>query len=483
MGFVGKGLAPQPRAGELFRWAATHNPKLQLQWRISKPERMYKMKHWLNITSGLICLILLGLLVVTLPPLMKERERTLAAQVPQSPLATPTPLGPLVTPTVAPTPISPCTFAPRPAPAKPVTPLEAYQFSEPQVVLTHTSAIGIAGWLPNGQQLLITRLIPDQPREVIEVFNTRTGELQRYGERHSLPGKPVWLAAYQAVAFADVGPDQQVVLRISRGEAVSIETPVSGLATSSLTASPDGSRVVFFTQAAPDRAEALDVALAQRQIFPALSLTPWQDLSALGQQYGPEPYQATWSPSGNQIAFYNDTGFYLVDLPSGRICEVDLGFERGETGYGKRWAFYVQWSPNGRYIGALTSVGDHPVSFVDLTLIDTSTGERRALSPGPDIEYVYDFTWAPDSHQLIALAQVEIIQGRPIQKLYLMDVQTGVSQSVVPHNVFGGGAIEGWQLAWSPDGQTLAVKCPTWLETGPTIVEDHICTISVARKP
>ncbi|WP_322798143.1 hypothetical protein, partial [Thermoflexus sp.] len=65
-------------------------------------------------------------------------------------------------------------------------------------------------------------------------------------------------------------------------------------------------------------------------------------------------------------------------------------------------------------------------------------------------------------------------------KLYLIDARTGDSQQVMPDYVFGGGAIEGWQLAWSPDGQTLAVKCPAWLETEPTIVEDRVCVLSVA---
>lgn len=397
-------------------------------------------------------------------------------QPPYPPPATPTPPGPPATPTAAPTPIPRCTFAGRPAPAEPGPPLEAYRFSEPRVVLTHTSAIGIAGWLPDGERLLITRLIPGQSREYIEVFNTRTGELQRYGERHSLPGKPVWLAAQQAVAFADVSPEKQVVLRISRGGAAPIETPVSGLAGSFLGASPDGRQVVFFTHAAPNKPEALDIAQAQRVTLPVtLPPTPWP------------PYQVSWHPQGRQIAFYNDTGFYLVDLPSGQVCELDLGFEESEARYGKRWALYAQWSPNGRYLTMLTTVGNLPVHFVDLTLIDTDTGERRILSLGSDFEpsqhYIYDFAWSANSQQLITLAQTGVVRGRPIQKLYLVDVQTGKFQPILTDYDFGGGAIEGWQLVWVPNSHTVAVKCPTWLETEPTISEDRICLIPVTFKP
>jgi Tol biopolymer transport system component len=164
---------------------------------------------------------------------------------------------------------------------------------------------------------------------------------------------------------------------------------------------------------------------------------------------------------------------------------VGLGFEESEAQYGKRWTFYVQWSPNGRYLAALSAIGDLPVHFIDLILIDMNSGERRTLSPGLDLEqhYVYDFGWAANNQQLITLAQTETIQGRPIQKLYLIDVQTGDSRQVMPEYVFGGGTIESWQLAWAPNGQTLAVKCPTWFEVEPTILEDRICLISVTLRP
>lgn len=446
------------------------------------------MKRLLSIAEGLLGLLILGALAIMLTLTFGglQADEKPASQDFQSPIETPTPPGTPATPTVAPTPVPCCSFAARSAAAELATPLEAYRFSEPRVVLTHTSATGIAGWLPDNQRLLITRLMPEQSREYVEIFNVQTGELQRYGERHSFDAKAVWLTTTQAVAFVDVSSDRQVVLRISRGESGPVEEVVSGLAAPYLAASPDGRRVVFFTQVAQNRPEAFDATQAQRQTFPVtLPLTSWQELSALGQQYGPEPYRATWSPSGNQIAFYNDTGLYLFDLPSGQICEVGLGFEESEAQYGKRWTFYVQWSPNGRYLAALSAIGDLPVHFIDLILIDMNSGERRTLSPGLDLEqhYVYDFGWAANNQQLITLAQTETIQGRPIQKLYLIDVQTGDSRQVMPEYVFGGGTIESWQLAWAPNGQTLAVKCPTWFEVEPTILEDRICLISVTLRP
>lgn len=438
------------------------------------------MRRLVNVIGGLLGLLVLGTLVaalaLTFGGLPKEAKP--ASQAFQSPIETPTPppyppprtptpSGPAATPTFFPTPIPPCTFAGQPVPAEPSPPFEAYQFSEPRVVLTHPSAIGIAGWLPDGQRLLITRFIPGQPREYIEIFNTRTGELQRYGERHSLPGKPVWLAAHQAVAFADVGSDKQVVLRISRGETATVETPISDLTGSFLGVSPDGRQLVFFTQASQDRPEVFDLAQPQRATLPAaLPLMRWS------------PYRISWHPQGHQIAFYNETGFYLANLPLGRICKIDLGVEESEARYGKRWAFYAQWAPNGRYLSMLTTIGDPPVKFSDLTILDTITGKLHSVHPKQYIEsgqyYVMDMAWAPNSQIMAIQAAVEVREGVLYAGLYLLEVATGRDVRVLPEALFTGGDA-GWNLAWSPNGQQMAVNCPT-------ANEGRLCMIAVTAR-
>lgn len=471
------------------------------------------MKRLLNVAGGLLGLLALITLVVALaltfgglgrgaepaPQAFQSPIETPtqppyplpATSTPPVPLATPTPLpypppgtptppGPPATPTIAPMPVPRCTFAAPPVPAVPGPSLDAYHFSEPQVVLTHTSAIGIAGWLPDGQRLLINRLIPGQAREYIEIFNVQTGELQRYGERHRYDAKPVWLNSERAVAFVDVSPDKQKVLRISRGEGAPVEEAITGLAASYLAASPDGRRVVFFTKATQNRPEAFDVAQAQRQTFPfTLPLTPWQDLPALGQQVGPEPYRAAWNPNGNQIAFYNDTGFYLADLATGQICEIDLGLHMD----GKRWALDARWSPNGRYLSILTTIGDLPVPFAELAILDTATGEMHQVNLG--VPYIFEIAWAPNSRYLIALGQVNFVEGRTLLGLYAVDVLTSEFRRVLPDHVFSGGIYlyEGGGLAWSPNGQTVFTKCPIWLEREPTVVEDRLCAIEVNTRP
>ena len=443
------------------------------------------MKRMFSIAGGLLGLLVLAGLAVVLVMSFGAlwREAQPVSPVFQSPIETPTlpPYPPPATPTVVPVPVPPCLFAGQPVPAEPGPPFEAYRFSEPRVVLTHPSAIGIAGWLPDGQRLLITRLTPDQSGEYIETFNVKTGELQRYGEWQGFSivsnPKPVWLASAQAVAFVDVSHNKQNVLLISRGEGLPLEEVVTGLTTSYLAVSSDGRRVVFFT--AQDRPEAFDVAQAQRQTFPfTLPLTPWQELSALGQQFGPEPYRAAWHPNGDQVAFYNDTGFYLADLPSGQICELDLGFEKSEARYGKRWTFHVQWSPNGRYIAALTTVGDPPVHFTDLTLIDMNTGERRYLNLG--LQYLYAIAWAPNSHDLLVIAKKGTSEnGLELHGLYFINATTGYAKEILADHQFVNINIGAWGIAWSPTGQAIALACPVVEPKEHLMIEGRLCIVSV----
>ena len=444
------------------------------------------MKRLLSIMGGLLGLLALGALAVALALTFGGLRRDVkpASQAFQSPIetptqppypppATPTPPGPPATPTVVPTPVPRCTFATRPVPAEPGPPLDAYHFSEPQVVLTHTSAIGIVGWLPDGRRLLITRLTSDQSREYIETFDVQTEELQRYGEWHgfsvSFNPKPVWLASEQAVAFAD-----KWVLYIGRGEGTPVEEVVTGLAAPYLAASPDGRRVVFFLEVTKQQPQAFDMALAQRQPLPfTLPLMSPQDLPALGQREGPTPYQAAWHLDGNRIAFYNDTGFYLTDPATGQICEIDLGPHVD----GKRWAVDAQWSPNGRYLAALTTVGDPVVRFIDLTLIDMHTGEYRHFDLGH--QYLAAMTWVPNGHDLLVMAEADRwdTAGANQYDMYLVDAASGSSkQMLMEYPLIFSGA---YGITWSPNGQEIALACPTLMPTESTIAEGRLCVISV----
>jgi len=122
------------------------------------------------------------------------------------------------------------------------------------------------------------------------------------------------------------------------------------------------------------------------------------------------------------------------------------------------------------------------LSFTELAILDIFTG--RQLRPKLAMSHVWDIIWAPDSKHIMALGQVETIQGYPIQRLFLVDVLSGDSLPVLPEHILGGGSSNpGMQLAWSPDGRTIAIKCPLLQPESLDMMEDRLCLIVVDTRP
>ena len=478
------------------------------------------MKRALNVLGRVLGLLALGALVIVLvlffgsqrgepvvlqgPPAMPTSPPypppypppATPTRPPSPPPATPTrpPSPPPRTPTPqpypppgtpAPTPVPRCTFAARPAPEVSGPSLDAYAFSEPRVVLTHTSAIGITGWLPDGQRLLITRDIPDTNHQTIEAFDIRTGELHVYAERNGSNGKPIWLLALNGVAYSTL-VDQHHELWTGRGgpqQAERVATDVSGL---SLAAEPDGKHLLYFSRPTADRPQQLDV---ETRAVREMSL----DLAQLRYRKYPEPVQSmlglsvfkiAWRPDGSQVVFYTIPWTFLFDVTTNQVCEIDLGKTRVE--HMPIWALEAKWSPNGRHL-ALITTGTFPgqasgtgasILYTELTILDMETGSLRTLQPAPDINggqhYVTDIAWAPDSQIIAIRAAVEEEEGVLYEGLYLVEVLTGQNKHMLPQTMFTGGDA-GWSLTWSPDGDRLAVNCPTRNE-------GRLCLIAVTTR-
>lgn len=476
------------------------------------------MRRLLKVAGGLLGLLALGVLAIVLAFTFRGLQRGTepASRVFQSPIetptlppypppvtpmppgppatptpppypppATPTPPGPSATPTIAPTPVPRCTFAAPPVPAVPGPLLDAHTFSEPQVVLTHTSAIGIAGWLSDGQRLLITRDIPGTNRQAIETFNIRTGELSVYAERNGSNGKPIWLPALNAVAYSTL-VDQHHELWVSRGDPQRVERAVPDVLGLSLATEPDGKHLLYFSRLTGERPQQLNVETRAVQEMPL-------DLAQLRYPKYPEPVQSmlgpsvfkiVWRPDGSQVVFYTIPWTFLFDVTTNQVCEIDLGQTRVE--HMPIWALEAKWSPNGRHL-ALITTGTFPgqasgtgasILYTELTILAMETGSLRALQPAPDINggqhYVTDMAWAPDSQIIAIRAAVEEKEGVLYEGLYLVEVLTGQNKHMLPQTMFTGGDA-GWSLAWSPDGHRLAVNCPTRNE-------GRLCLIAVTTR-
>ena len=457
------------------------------------------MKRLLRITGGLLGLLALGALAIALALTFGGLRRDVkpASQAFQSPIetptqppypppATPTPSGPLATPTVAPTPVPHCTFAGRPVPSEPGPPLDAYHFSEPQVVLTHTSAIGIASWLPNGQRLLIARDIPSTNRQTIETLNIRTGEIQVYAQREGANGKPAWLSGLGDVAYSTL-TGQHHELWLSWGDPGRVERIASSVEGLSLIADPTGQRLLYFPSLVSGQPRLLDVASRVEQAM-SLNVAQWQYPKypkPVQSMLTPSAFQITWHPDGSRLVLYAQPWIFLFDMRSGQVCEIDLG--RSEPENMPIWALEAKWSPNGRYLALITtgsfpgqaSGTGAPILYTELTIVDIETGTLQTLQPAPDINggqhYVTDMSWAPDSRYLAVLGVVHMTEtGSEKAGMFIVDVTRGEFQQVLSEHDFGGG-LWSWQLAWAPSGSQLAVNCPT-------PEEGRLCIISVRPK-
>jgi len=351
--------------------------------------------------------------------------------------------------------------------------LDVYQFSEPRVVLTHTSAIGIAGWLADGQQLLITRDIPGANRNSIDVLNIRTSELSTYAEREGNSGKPVWLPAFGAVAYVTLVEEERHEQRISYrpelwisyGNPQQVERLAPDVMGLSLAVEPDGNHLWYFSRSEPDRPQVFDGESRVIQTAPwnvAAWKYPKPDLGWAMRDRSPQ-FTMAWHPDGTRVVLYSQFWTFLLDVKTNRVCELTLGEYKPEAMDIPPWPLEAQWSPDGRYLAFITTDSlDMPFRRTELTILDMATGERRTLSPGSDIEpgrhFVTDIAWAPNGQMLAVLATVEYRDGTTWEGLYLVEATTGQNKHLLPHIVFPAGDF-GWNLAWSPNGDSLAVTC------------------------
>jgi len=420
---------------------------------------MRKLTGLLAGALGLATLAAFALVVVLLFGGLSRREAAPTVTPPLTPTrpATPTVVPTRITPPPLQTPTQPA--SPLPTPTVPGSGLEDYIFGPPQVILTHTTAMGLVGWLPDSERLLVTRRVPtDTVREYIETINVRTGEIQHYAERHSSSAKPVWLPTPQAVAYGDIDlVEKEIKLRISAGLSGQ-GRQIGGLWSPNIAADSDGRRVVFFLKGAEKRPYFFHVSQAITQPLPfnlAALERPDEEEAARGRATA---YNIAWHPSQPKVAFYNNYHLFLASLDTGQVQEIDLG--RRSTGE-ILWTFYARWSPDGRYLALLTTAGIPPVHFVDLAILDTTTGTLRRIDLNLRFPYVSEVAWAPNSRHLAIWAVITMQEGTDWAGLYLVDAVTAGMRRMMPETLFGSNnATWTWNMDWSPNGNTIAVACP-----------------------
>ena len=408
----------------------------------------------------------------------------------------------LLTPTIVATPVvnavmtakqpPQCTFPLAQATTAESTP-EEYVFSEPQVVLTAAQGnlYDIVEWLPDNQQVLMTETLLSTrenesdkfPRQSIYLYNPETGESKTYAIRHYIEEPPSWQLGLNAVVYPAmnfIGIDENMhgakftrQVWVSYGNPDTVQMLADNLPQFPLAVKPGGNTMLY---------------LLDKKIFKwngalkgipsvAFDSSQW-DYAKRQRSELPVSYEMTWQPGTSLIFLHSEGGgqrgggyTFILDANTGQVCELNLG----------GWAVKAHWSSDGRYLAIIRAmVSSSPVSLTDLAVLDTGTGNLITIGVIPqemgEKHYVDDFVWAPDNRHLLAIGHVPSFQNTGqagISGLYLVDFISGQSVNLLSAYTFYANMSQN-NLAWSPDGSRLLIRCPTY-------EEDRVCLISVQR--
>jgi Tol biopolymer transport system component/DNA-binding winged helix-turn-helix (wHTH) protein len=203
--------------------------------------------------------------------------------------------------------------------------------------------------------------------------------------------------------------------------------------------SPDGSQILFTVLLGPSRSALY--------VMPAQGGTPRLLLSG---DDGQNPGDGVWSPDGRRVMYSIEpkNSLRILDLDSGKVSEVP----------GSNGLYSPRWSPNGRYVAALTrSFTDAGFSQVvdAVRIFDLQTQQWSTLA-----EHMGSWgfpTWSHDSKFLYAL-NFPADNGAVPPSVYRIAVPGGTPQRVVDlRDVPLIGAVNFW-FGLDPDDTPLLLR-------------------------
>ncbi|MGA7607592.1 MAG: hypothetical protein WCA79_16885 [Anaerolineales bacterium] len=366
---------------------------------------------------------------------------------------------------------------------------ENYTFSQPQVILNSGHNLyNIVEWLPDNQQVLVTQdLRTSIPKgnttplqQSIELFNPSTNTSKIYATRIISDEPPSWLPQSNAVIYPDrnfLGIDQNTnqpkftnQIWVSYRDPNGAQKLADNLPQHSLAVKPDGSGMIYFSD------KQILKRNASIQALPSISFDPTQWDYAIGRRSDiPLSFQQAWQPGTALVFLFGDGIFrfsgytFILNADTGKVCELNLG----------GWAIKARWSSDGRYLAIIRTHDHFPINSSDLAVLDAVTGKVYSINVTLSEEgkhYVDDFVWAPDNYHLLAIGRFLPYANQPDDeqsRLYLVDFASGQSDDILPMYAFYADETR-CNLAWSPDGSKLLIRCPTEKD-------EQVCFISVQR--
>ena len=373
---------------------------------------------------------------------------------------------------------------------------EEYTFSEPQVVLTapQGNRYNIVEWLPDNQQVLMTEELRNVDvgnnkliQESINLYNPETGESKVYAIRPLTYTLPSWQSELNAVVYPVInyfdidkkaGTYKSIrQIWVSYGNPDTAQLLADNLPQFFLALRPGGNEMIYLSD---KKISKLDKSLKKLSSIP-FDPAQW-DYGKGRRDNNPVSYQVSWQPGTSLIFLYSGAGgsanggyTFVLDTNTGQICELVMG----------GWADRARWSSDGRYLAiARSAVYVGFASSIDLVVLDSITGNLYTVGiisqEAEGKHYVSDFTWAPDNRHLLVLEDIpstyDPYRTETIHhELYLVDFISDQSLKLFPESKsFVANGAPWNNLAWSPNGSKLLVRCPA---NG----VDRICFIIVQR--
>jgi Tol biopolymer transport system component len=192
--------------------------------------------------------------------------------------------------------------------------------------------------------------------------------------------------------------------------------------------SPDGTRIVF-TGSEPGKASKAYVVAASGGVP-----------EAVVPGVGPE-FDAGWSSDGQSLVYADS-----VSSPKGGLHLLELSGRHVSAPAGSEGLFSPRWSPDGRFIAALTK------DSMTLKIVDLGTGLWRDLVRGQGVAYP---SWSKDSKTIYFRTPMERQAG--FYRVRVADAKTElVTDAPIPRGLAA--SINGWWSGVDRDGTPIVLR-------------------------